>query len=187
MIHVAIEQTSLANAQAQLDILTGLAGETPLTASIPSRLDDRDDHPEQAQILVQDQLGDAGVDIPAALKVKTTRRELKEAYKAVGIDPDEPIGQPLKVVPTGLNAAYTAIEDGPGGRDGRTSRCRSSRCSPKYVYPPAAGPGVRPVASAAGGLSAGPMAAGVTPMAGPTLPTLMLPVAAPSRGRCSRS
>ena len=185
LVTVAIEQTSLANAQAQLDILTGLGGETPLTASIALGLQTGELTPEQAQILIQDQLGDAGVDIPAALKVKTTRRELREAYKAVGIDPDVPIGQPLKVVPTGLNAAYTEIEDGPGGKGWPTIEVPVqpvlAGTSTPIPYTPGVGFGPRSVPAAAGLLSATPMAAGVTPMAGPTLPTLMLPVAAPSQ------
>ena len=49
----------------------------------------------------------------------------------------------------------------------------------EYVYPP----GLIPSGSSVGttGVSATTTAAGVTPMAGPTLPTLMLPVSAPSQ------
>ena len=180
LIHVAIEQASLANAQSQLDLLTGFGGDTPLTASIQLALDTGKITPEQAQALVQDQFGGPdglGVEIPGELKVKTTKQELAEAYKLVGIDPDEPIGQPLKVLPTGLTAAGRSSRPAPVARAGRHPGadktgahqfCLSGWADPDGCRRPGRSGGGAMSMAAAG---ATPTATGPAPMSCPSRPS----------------
>ena len=184
LIHVAIEQTSLANAQAQLNILTGLGGETPLTASIALALQAGTITPRQAQLLVQDALRDAGVEVPAELAVTGAKPgALARAQRALQGEADEnPTEQ--KINPTAptkaeLEAALAIVQD---FYDQNQAILPVKPVIGDYVYPPGLIPGGGGGGGGGGGsglLSATPMAAGAVPMAGPTLPTLMLPVAAP--------
>ena len=183
LIHVAIEQTSLANAQAQLALLTGLPGADPLyAASIQLALDAGTITPKQAQLLIQDALGAAGVEIPAPLVPHTKPGAMRRAREALQGEADaNPVEQPLEPMPTGLPETWAAVQD---YYDKHPATIPVKPVIGDYVYPA----GLIPGGGGGGGggaglLSASPMAAGVTPMAGPTLPTLMLPVAAPARAQ----
>ena len=83
VVAVAIEQSSIESARRQLAILVGVGGETPYTASIALALEAGTITGEQAQALVQAQLGDAGVTIPSELQVPTTAAALAEANAAL--------------------------------------------------------------------------------------------------------
>jgi hypothetical protein len=82
-VAVAIEMSDIENAKRQLAILTGLKGETPYTASIALALDAGTITGAQAQTLVQAQLGDAGVEIPAELAKPNTPQAVREADAAL--------------------------------------------------------------------------------------------------------
>ena len=88
-IAVALDLTAVENAKRQLAILTGLGGETPYTASIALALDAGTITGEQAQALIQAQLGDAGVEVPTALQVPDTPSFLAEAQAALSGEPVE--------------------------------------------------------------------------------------------------
>jgi hypothetical protein len=63
-LKVALDQSTAAKVKSELAVLTGLSGETPLTASIQLALDAGLISPAAAQALVQAQLGAAGVTVP---------------------------------------------------------------------------------------------------------------------------
>ena len=167
------------NAQAQLDILTGLGGQTPLTASIALGLQAGTITPRQAKILIQEQLGAAGVEIPAELLVTPRPGALRRARQALQTETDEnPIKQPVEV--KGLPAAAESIVAGPQPDGWPVIEVPVKPVFTDYVYPP----GLVPTGtSGPAGLSAGPMAVGATATAGPSMAPLMLPIsiAAPSR------
>jgi hypothetical protein len=71
-VQVAMQQSSIEAARHQLEILTGVTGETPYTASIALALDAGTITGEQAQLLIQQQLAGAGVEVPAELQVPNT-------------------------------------------------------------------------------------------------------------------
>jgi hypothetical protein len=82
-ITAAVELSSVEKARRQLDILTGLNGETPYTASIKMALDAGTITGEQAQTLIQNQLGHEGVKVPASLEVPQTADAIAEANAAL--------------------------------------------------------------------------------------------------------
>lgn len=104
-IAVAVEQSAIDTARRQLEILTGVTGETPYTASIALALDAGLITGEQAQALIQTQLAGAGVEIPAALAVPTTGPAVDAATAAVA---GTPVTVPTDADPSG---AAAAVED----------------------------------------------------------------------------
>ena len=178
LVTVAIEQKSLANAQAQLDILTGLGGQTPLTASIALGLQAGTITPRQAKILIQEQLAGAGVEIPAELLVTPRPGALRRAREALQEETDaNPVKQPVEV--KDLPAAAESIVAGPQPHGWPTIEVPVKPVIVGgYSYLTGGGAG-----TLAAGTTAGPSLYGATavPTAGPTLPTLMLPVAAPAQ------
>jgi hypothetical protein len=82
-VAVAIELSSVEKARQQLKILTGVGGETPYTASIAMALDAGTITGEQAQTLIQNQLGHEGVKIPASLAVPQTADAIAAANAAL--------------------------------------------------------------------------------------------------------
>jgi hypothetical protein len=67
-IDVALDQSKLDLAKRSLAILTGLQGESPWTASIGLALETGQITPETAQVLINQKLAGAGVEIPATLQ-----------------------------------------------------------------------------------------------------------------------
>jgi hypothetical protein len=69
---VALDMSEVENAKRQLDLLTGITGETAYTALIKLALDAGTMTGAGAQALVQAELADAGVTIPGELAVDTS-------------------------------------------------------------------------------------------------------------------
>lgn len=63
-VAVALDMSTAARVRQQLAVLTGISGETPLTASIALALDAGTISPEAAEVLVRAQLGQAKVTLP---------------------------------------------------------------------------------------------------------------------------
>ena len=81
-IRIAIDQTSLATAQASLDILMGKqGGKTGYTASIEMALLAGDITPEAAQVLINEALAGEGVLIPAGLDTPAVGPAAAEAQR----------------------------------------------------------------------------------------------------------
>jgi hypothetical protein len=80
-LKLAVDAASMANAKAELDILTGVTGENTYTASIKLALATGSISPQAAQILINDALKGAGVTVPAPLQVTGTPRRLAEVAK----------------------------------------------------------------------------------------------------------
>ena len=68
-VGVALELSEVEKARRQLEVLVGVGGETPLTASIALALDAGTITAEQAEALVQPMLEDAGITVPNELEV----------------------------------------------------------------------------------------------------------------------
>ena len=83
VIAVALDQSAIATARAQLAILTGVAGQSAYTASIALALDAGTITGEQAQALVQAKLTDAGVTIPTELQAPDAPGFLADAEAAL--------------------------------------------------------------------------------------------------------
>jgi len=94
-IDVAINETSLAQAKAQLDLLVGVqGGYTPYTASIALALQAEEITPENAQILVQEALRGEGVTIPSELAVPLFDNALRRAQNDLN---SHPVTIPLRL------------------------------------------------------------------------------------------
>ena len=169
-IKVAVDQASYDEAQTMLDILTGLGGETPLTASIELALAAGDISPEAAKVLIAQQLRDEGVKVPAALKVPEEQVKAAKAEAQEFIDklPDVavpaamqmPSDKELRQFAAGIRVPPVEVPIVPVWP-------RSIR-DPDVEHPfaaPAAGPG---------GLAVAPMALGAAPTAvGPAAHTMI--------------
>lgn len=80
-IAVAVEQSSIDRARRQLEILTGVTGESPYTASIALALDAGTITGDQAQALIQERLAGAGVEVPAELAVTADLAAAEDAVE----------------------------------------------------------------------------------------------------------
>lgn len=89
-VHVGLELSDIDRARRQLDILTGLGGETPLTASIKLALDAGTITGQQAQTLIQQQLAGFQVPVPSTLAAPETAQAIAGAQAALG---NLPVGQ----------------------------------------------------------------------------------------------
>lgn len=78
-IDLAIKRSAIERVKSELAVLTGLTGQTPLTASIALALDAGEITPEAAEVLVRAQLGAAGVTIPSTLGPPSSEAAIAEA------------------------------------------------------------------------------------------------------------
>lgn len=108
VVGVAVEMSDIDKARRQLALLTGITGETEYSATIALALDAGTITGAQAQTLVQAQLGNAGVEIPAALAVPTTSAALAEANAALA---GTPATMPTRADPSGAAADVEGFAD----------------------------------------------------------------------------
>ena len=90
-VKLGVEASDVENAKRQLELLTGLGGETPWTASIALALDTGTITGAEAQRMIQDKLRGEGVSIPAELVPKVTphgKRKGQEDLDEVANGPD---------------------------------------------------------------------------------------------------
>jgi hypothetical protein len=199
IIKVALEQTTLENVKQQLEILTGISGETPWTASIALALDAGTITPQAAEILVQAALKGRGVLIPSKLDTPDTAAAMREAAAfaaengiVIPLDADPtksedtitdhrnkqrpPIVLNVESLPTGLDETAAVIGEGPGGRGWPPISVPVTLDWSHTQGPGSSSSGASPVPST---LAVGPTAMGatVTPMAGPSLAPVTIPVA----------
>lgn len=107
-LKLAVDAASMANAKAELDILTGVTGENTYTASIKLALATGSISPQAAQILINDALKDAGVKVPAPLQVTGAPAAMAEAAKFARENP-VPIASELNT-PENIAAMATAVQ-----------------------------------------------------------------------------
>ena len=193
------------NVRQQLELLTGICGETPYTASIEMALDAGTITPEAAEILVQAALKGSGVLVPSALDTPDTAAAKREAAAfaaengiVIPLDADptkseetierhrnqqrDPITLNVESLPTGLDETAAAIGEGPGGRGWPPITVPVTLDWSHAVGPGSNSSGASPVP---GTLGVGPTAMGVTAAAtavpaGITVPVMAVP-AAPSQ------
>jgi hypothetical protein len=114
-IDVVVKEEALARAKASLDVLTGLTGETDFTAEIALQLIAGDISPEQAQALINEQLGEQGVEVPASLETPVTADAIAAAQADVA-------GSPVRIpVEVDFADAFSEFSFGrriPGGDGG---------------------------------------------------------------------
>lgn len=97
-IDVALDQSKIAQAKAALDILTGLNGETPFTATIALALNAGTITPDAANALINQQLAGAGVEIPSTLQTPDAGQATVAAAQWLR---DHPLLVPTAADPTG--------------------------------------------------------------------------------------
>jgi hypothetical protein len=107
-LKLAVDAASMANAKAELDILTGVTGENTYTASIKLALATGSISPQAAQILINDALKGAGVTVPAPLQVTGAPAAMAEAAKFARENP-VPIASELNT-PENIAAMATAVQ-----------------------------------------------------------------------------
>lgn len=113
-IQAAVDQASLAQAQATLATLVGLGGETPYTASIALALQTGELTPAAAQILINNALGGEGVSIPAELAQPATEEALASANKFLADNPGIlPVTAKTDTVETDVGTVRGSVEDTP--------------------------------------------------------------------------
>jgi methyl-accepting chemotaxis protein len=115
-VQVALDMSTAARVRAQLDVLTGIAGNDPLTASVMLALDAGELSPEAAEQIVRDKLGDAGVSVPLD-PTPPTGAAVREAYRFLQEQADANAPTVTPTVNTG--PASTSVEDFAAGVSGR--------------------------------------------------------------------
>lgn len=107
-IAVAFELSAIENARRQLEVLVGIGGETPLTASIALALDAGTIDPVAALAIIQSELAEEGVVVPSELAVPTDPGIVAAAEASL-----HPAKVQTELVPIDQTAADTIAMFGP--------------------------------------------------------------------------
>lgn len=107
-IGVALDQSALATAQRSLEILVGLKGETPYTASIALALQTGDITPQAAQAAINQQLAGAGVEIPSTLQTPDAGQATVAAAQFAA---EHPVEFPSTLDPSGAQSDVKGFAD----------------------------------------------------------------------------
>jgi Tfp pilus assembly major pilin PilA len=111
-IKAALDESTAARVRSELDVLTGLSGETPLTAAIRLALDAGTITPEAAEVLVRAQLGQASVALPTDVTPPTPEQISEAGAFVTATAAQNPASVPTTVDPAGAAKGVEGLKSG---------------------------------------------------------------------------